>query len=437
MCKFCDAARLPARAPADAGGAGAKASSSALPQGIGAAWRKTLIKGGHVLSVDPGVGNFARGDVLIEGSKILAVAPQIDAGDAAVIDAAGHVVMPGFIDTHHHQFETALRSILADAILVNDGRPESAANYYEWMLQKFSVLYRPEDVYISELFGSISQIDAGVTTVMDVSQIHHSPEHSDAAIKALQDAGSVEKIVPADEKPLARRELIESRRLGTVQEELRKAIADLRAQDEFVQSSDALVDFHDAIDSALNDAKEQLSGGTPRGAMPHEDEAVELLSAIVGALDEANAPKDDEDPFGEEDSGAGQQGGGSGSRERAEACRPTPRSSCSARCRTRSRARRARSASAPSRWTRWRARRRSRSSRPVSSASSSLARRSRRSSGRTRAVRPWRRRNRPAAKVRKRRTLRPLRRAPVTALRATRQIPVFPGESRHDAPILS
>ena len=123
--------------------------------------------------------------------------------------------------------------------------------------------------------------------------------------------GSVEKIVPADEKPLGRRELIESRRLGTVQEELRKAIADLREKDEFVQSSDALVDFHDAIDSALGDAKQQLSGGTPRGAMPHEDEAVELLSAIVGALDESNTPKDGEDPFGDDDSG-GQQGDGGG-----------------------------------------------------------------------------------------------------------------------------
>lgn len=190
MCKFCDATRPTlARAPADAGGASARPAPSALPAGIGQPGRKTLIRGGSVLSMDAKAGNFARGDVLIEGAKILAVGATLDAGDAAVIDAAGHVVMPGFIDTHHHQFETALRAILADAILVNDGRPESTANYYEWMLQKFSVLYRPEDVYISELFGSISQIDAGVTTVMDVSQIHHSPEHSDAAISALRDAG--------------------------------------------------------------------------------------------------------------------------------------------------------------------------------------------------------------------------------------------------------
>jgi 5-methylthioadenosine/S-adenosylhomocysteine deaminase len=142
-----------------------------------------------VLSVDPGVGDFAQGDLLIEGSRILQIAARIDAPDAIEIDATGHIVMPGFVDTHHHQFETALRSLLADAILINDGRPESAANYYEWMLQKFSLLYRPSDVYISELFGGVAQIDAGVTTVMDVSQIHHSPEHSDAAVEALKDTG--------------------------------------------------------------------------------------------------------------------------------------------------------------------------------------------------------------------------------------------------------
>jgi cytosine/adenosine deaminase-related metal-dependent hydrolase len=57
------------------------------------------------------------------------------------------------------------------------------------MLQTFSVVYRPEDVYISELYGGIAQLDAGVTTVMDVSQIHHSPEHSDAAIEGFRAAG--------------------------------------------------------------------------------------------------------------------------------------------------------------------------------------------------------------------------------------------------------
>ncbi|WP_417670362.1 amidohydrolase family protein [Roseibium sp.] len=165
------------------------AVASTMPQGLGQAGRKTLIKGGAVLSMDDNVGNFAVGDVLIDGTKIIEVGVNINASDAVVVDAKGKVVMPGFVDTHHHQFETALRSQLADGILVNDGRPGNEQNYYETILQKFSMVYRPEDVYINELFGSIAQLDAGVTTVMDVSQIHHSPEHSDAAIEGLRDAG--------------------------------------------------------------------------------------------------------------------------------------------------------------------------------------------------------------------------------------------------------
>jgi 5-methylthioadenosine/S-adenosylhomocysteine deaminase len=179
---------LPEGLPGNVGPAAALALAS-LPRGVGEAGRRTLIKGGVVLSMDDSIGNFTRGDVLIEGDKIVEVAASIDAPAATVIEAAGRIVLPGFIDTHHHQFETALRSQLAHAILINDGRPENARNYYETMLLNISQHFRPEDVYVNELFGGIAQIDAGVTTVMDVSQIHHSPEHSDAAVEGLRDAG--------------------------------------------------------------------------------------------------------------------------------------------------------------------------------------------------------------------------------------------------------
>src|SRR5207248_3400183 len=54
-------------------------------------------------------------------------------------------------------------------------------NYYQYILLTFAPVYRPEDVYINELFGGLSQLDDGVTKVHDISQIHHSPAHSDAA----------------------------------------------------------------------------------------------------------------------------------------------------------------------------------------------------------------------------------------------------------------
>src|SRR4051794_33397989 len=165
------------------------------PQDHGKPGRRYVIRGGHVMTMDPGVkggnkfGEFASADVLVEGKKILAVGPNLKAGGAAEIDARGKIVMPGFIDTHHHQFETALRSFLANGLLINDGSGSASANptYFEYILLTFAPVYRPEDVYINELFGGLAQLDDGVTTVHDVSQIHHSPEHSDAAIKALFD----------------------------------------------------------------------------------------------------------------------------------------------------------------------------------------------------------------------------------------------------------
>jgi cytosine/adenosine deaminase-related metal-dependent hydrolase len=161
------------------------------PQDTGRHGRRYVIKGGAVMSMDLGVGDFPKADVLVEGKKILAIGPNINAGHADFIDATGRVVMPGFIDTHHHQFETALRSFLANGILINDGSGSPSANptYYEYILLKLAPVYRPQDVYISELFGGLAQLDDGVTTVLDVSQIHHSPQHSDAAVKALFDTG--------------------------------------------------------------------------------------------------------------------------------------------------------------------------------------------------------------------------------------------------------
>ena len=143
---------------------------------------RILLKGGMVLSLDRNVGDFANADVLIEGKKIAAVQPNLKA-EAQVIDAANTIVMPGFIDTHHHQYETILRSILADGLLAG------SKSYQSEIQGILTPVYRPEDAYISELVASLSQINAGVTTGVDTSQVSHSPDHTDACINGLAEAG--------------------------------------------------------------------------------------------------------------------------------------------------------------------------------------------------------------------------------------------------------
>jgi len=216
MCKLCDEGRIhDHHAPVNssrrdflktsAAGAVAAAGSNFLtapaaaekpddpgpPGSAGEHGRRYVIRGGSVMTMDPKIGDFPQGDVLVEGGKIIDVGKSLHVPGAGVIDATGRIVMPGFIDTHHHQFETALRSFLADGVLINDGSgsPSGLTTYFEFILLTFAPVYRPQDVYINELFGGLSQLDDGVTTVHDVSQIHHSPQHSDAAIQALFDTG--------------------------------------------------------------------------------------------------------------------------------------------------------------------------------------------------------------------------------------------------------
>jgi 5-methylthioadenosine/S-adenosylhomocysteine deaminase len=157
------------------------------PDHSGRPGRRYVIRGGAVMSMDEKVGNFAQADVLVEGKKIVAIGPNLQVGGARVVDARGRIVMPGFVDTHHHLFETALRSYLADGLLLDGLNAGITQNYLQKILQTFAPQYRPQDVYISTLFGSLAQLDVGVTTVHDISQIHHSPTHSDAQVQALKD----------------------------------------------------------------------------------------------------------------------------------------------------------------------------------------------------------------------------------------------------------
>src|SRR5688500_4908739 len=79
--------------------------------------RRILLRGGVVLTFDPKVGDFENADVLIDGKTIAQIGPNLSDPDAEVVDCSGTIVMPGFITTHHHQYETLQRSIIADGLL--------------------------------------------------------------------------------------------------------------------------------------------------------------------------------------------------------------------------------------------------------------------------------------------------------------------------------
>jgi cytosine/adenosine deaminase-related metal-dependent hydrolase len=142
---------------------------------------RILLKDGCVLSLDRKVGNFHRADVLIDGSRIAAVEPDIRAGTAEVIDVSDSIVMPGFVDTHRHVWESLFRNL-------GDHAPTRSAEPGALSLE-IGPTYRPEDVYAGNLVGLLGALDAGITTLLDWSHVQATPEHTEAAIAAHHEAG--------------------------------------------------------------------------------------------------------------------------------------------------------------------------------------------------------------------------------------------------------
>jgi 5-methylthioadenosine/S-adenosylhomocysteine deaminase len=143
--------------------------------------RRVLLKGGIVLSLDRQVGDFAKADVLIEDGKIREVRPDLAAGDAAVVDAGNRIVIPGFVDTHNHSYQGLLRNTLTNGLVATD--------YTRDVQNTLTPVYQASDAYAGVLATALGMINTGVTTMVDMSQVNHSPEHSDAGIRALQESG--------------------------------------------------------------------------------------------------------------------------------------------------------------------------------------------------------------------------------------------------------
>jgi len=161
-------------------GAACSSQPASAQAGRGGPARRLLLKGGCVLAIDPQVGDFDAADVLIEGTRIAAVGPNITAADAELIDATNTIVMPGFVDTHRHMWQGALRSILPNGLL---------GDYTRDITGTARAVMRPEDARIGDLVSALGAMNAGVTTVLDWSHIGNSPAHADACIEGLRESG--------------------------------------------------------------------------------------------------------------------------------------------------------------------------------------------------------------------------------------------------------
>jgi 5-methylthioadenosine/S-adenosylhomocysteine deaminase len=143
---------------------------------------RTLIRSAHVVSMDRQLGDLPTGDVLVDGDRIVAVAPHLDAPDAEVLDASGTVLLPGFVNPYAHVWQSLLRGIGSDWTRV--------AQYSEAVLLGAAPRYTPEDAHLATRLAMLDAVDAGVTTTLDWCHLQNSPEHTDAIVAAHRGSGA-------------------------------------------------------------------------------------------------------------------------------------------------------------------------------------------------------------------------------------------------------
>jgi 5-methylthioadenosine/S-adenosylhomocysteine deaminase len=148
--------------------------------------RSYLIRNaGLVLTMDPNIGVGQLGelrdaDVLMVGDHIQAVGHNLSAHGAKVIDGTGKIVMPGFVDTHDHLWQSLIRGCATDenvnGWLVRCVFPFNTAPFTEF------------DAYAGVRLSTTGLIDTGVTTVVDWSH-SFNPGFVRGNLRALNDSG--------------------------------------------------------------------------------------------------------------------------------------------------------------------------------------------------------------------------------------------------------
>lgn len=139
--------------------------------------RDYVIRNCYVVTMERDVGDLARGDVHVRDGAIVAVGPSITAPGADVIDASGMIVMPGFIDTHWHLWNTTLRNM------------QRHGQEYFPVKEAFVRHFTVEDHYRANRLSLVEAINAGITTVTNFSHNIRSPAHADAELRAMLESG--------------------------------------------------------------------------------------------------------------------------------------------------------------------------------------------------------------------------------------------------------
>ncbi len=136
-----------------------------------------------LLTLDPGLGRIPGGGVFVRDNFIEQVGPSAGLPPMAdrVFDAAGMLILPGLINTHHHLYQTLTRAL--------PGAQD--VELFDWLTRLYPVWGEMDDeaVHTSALIGMAELILNGCTTTTDHLYIYPNGSSLDATIRAAQEIG--------------------------------------------------------------------------------------------------------------------------------------------------------------------------------------------------------------------------------------------------------
>jgi cytosine/adenosine deaminase-related metal-dependent hydrolase len=141
---------------------------------------RRVLRGATILTLDPDIGDLFDSDLAVdEQGSISQVGPALDCPGAVEVDCSGKILVPGFVDTHWHLWNSVLRGVVA-------GTPERS---YFPVKNRLAAHYRPADSYAACRMALAEALTAGITTVTNWNHNLRSPEDATANVLAHLDSG--------------------------------------------------------------------------------------------------------------------------------------------------------------------------------------------------------------------------------------------------------
>jgi len=144
-----------------------------------------IIKNGYIVTMDQENRVYQDGALVITGTDIIDIGPTDDIlrkhRDDDTVDANGKMVLPGFVNTHNHLYQTVMRGLSDDGEGV---RPSD----YRWDIDLLRGLDK-KVCYASATLGIAEMIRSGVTCTQDSHYINFHKDSIDGIAQAALDTG--------------------------------------------------------------------------------------------------------------------------------------------------------------------------------------------------------------------------------------------------------